>query len=64
MVEKNMIEPTTNATASVGIIQYFLPAANTALQTVFLVVSIVWVLTQIYFKWFRPQKGPNDSGLL
>ena len=53
MVKKNLMEQATNTTASVGIIQYFLPAANTALQTVFLVVSIVWVGTQIYFKWFK-----------
>jgi len=57
MGEARMTDTTTNAAAGVGVIQYFLPAANTALQTVFLLVSIVWVVTQIYFKWFKKTNG-------
>jgi hypothetical protein len=58
MVEKNVMEHATNVTAGLGIVQYFLPAANTALQTIFLIASIAWVLTQLYFRWF---KHPNKD---
>lgn len=57
MGHEKVMENATNATAGIGFIQYFLPAANTALQTVFLLVSIVWVGTQIYFKWFKKTNG-------
>jgi hypothetical protein len=52
------MDHTTNAAAGVGIAQYFLSvtAINPLLQTVFLTVSIVWVVTQVYFKWFKKDK--------
>jgi hypothetical protein len=45
----------THATASAGVLQYFIsaPNINPYLQTVFLLVSIVWVGTQIFHKWFK-----------
>lgn len=51
------MDHTTNAAAGVGFLQYFLalPAINPFLQTLFLLVSIVWVGTQVYFKWFKPK---------
>lgn len=55
MGKESVMDSATNATAGAGILQFFLPALNTGLQTVFLVVSIVWVGTQIYFKWFKPK---------
>jgi hypothetical protein len=50
-----MVDHATNATAGVGLAQYFLalPLINPFLQSLFLFVSIVWVGTQIYFKWFK-----------
>jgi hypothetical protein len=59
MGEKSMTDTATNATAGAGILQFFLPALNTGLQTVFLLVSIVWVGTQIYYKWFKDK--PNNG---
>ena len=56
MGKESIMDHTTNAAAGAGILQFFLPALNTGLQTVFLVVSIVWVGTQIYFKWFKKDK--------
>jgi hypothetical protein len=57
MVKESVMDQTTNAAAGVGVLQYlYLPAVNPWLQTVFLCVSIVWVLTQIYFKWFGSRK--------
>jgi hypothetical protein len=53
MGETRVMDNATNAAAGAGILQFFLPALNTGLQTVFLVVSIVWVGTQIYFKWTK-----------
>jgi hypothetical protein len=50
-----MVDHATNATAGVGFAQYFLalPLINPFLQTLFLLVSIIWVGTQIYFKWLK-----------
>lgn len=58
MGKESVMDTTTNAAAGVGVFQFFLPALNTGLQTVFLLVSIVWVGTQIYFKWFA-NKDPK-----
>lgn len=48
----------THATAGAGVIQYFLsvPSINPYLQTLFLLISIMWVGTQLFFKWKKDPK--------
>lgn len=57
MEYNRLMDHSTGVVSGAGITSYlWLPSLTPWLQFVFLVVSIAWVMTQLYFKWFKKDK--------